>query len=219
MHTTEITYTLLTDGSSDNTLMHIIDWTFNQLVPKLPVQKQFADLRCMIKPPPNDKLNLRIAKAVELFPCNILFVHRDAEKSDDKTFQNRITEIQSSYECTNSSKDCKLVKIIPIRMMETWLLIDINAIKIAAGNRNSKSNIQLPVINKLESLSEPKILLHNLIKEASELKGRRFAQLNVNQAVHLVAENISDFSVLRSLSAFRIFESELKHVLIEMGHI
>jgi hypothetical protein len=212
----EIKYTLLTDGTSDKALINIINWLFNDLIPEMPIQSQFADLSRLPDPPRS--IDLKMSKAVEHYPCDILFVHRDAEKSDKETFDLRCKEIQDNFNKTDI-EDAKLVKVIPVRMTETWLLIDIEAIKLASGNRKENKNLKLPSIHQLENHSSAKSTLHSLIKQASGLKGRRFDKLNIRHAVHLVAENISDFSVLRNLTAFNTFEKEVKDVLEELGVI
>lgn len=107
----------------------------------------------------------------------------------------------------------KVICIVPIKMMETWLLINQEAIKKASGNRNFKEIMNLPTINKLESFNNPKEELHNLLKKYSGLTGRRLSKFNVHQAVHFVAEYIEDFSILRNLKAFQIFESDLKQTV------
>jgi len=98
-------------------------------------------------------------------------------------------------------------------MIETWLLINTDAIKKAAGNRNYKDNINLPAIKRLESIPNPKETLHELLKKTSGLKGRRLKNFNVHYAVHLVAENIKDYSPLRDLTAFKEFEKDLKEAV------
>ena len=208
----KITYTLLTDGSSDKTLMSIINWLFNNLLPTIPIEKQFADLRILPNPP--KELDKRIAKAIELYPCDILFVHRDAEqnKNPEEIHRKRSEEISIGFGTRNE----KLVKIIPIKMMEAWFLIDEIAIKKAADNRNSSFKINLPHHNKLESLTEPKKQLHQLLKDVSQKKGRRLDNFNVNIAVHIIAENIEDYSILRNLFSFQSFENELKRALKEL---
>jgi hypothetical protein len=208
----EIRYTLLADGSSDRALTNIINWLFNDLIPYVPIQSQFADLTRLPESPQNDRMDLKILKAIEVYPCDILFVHRDSEKTDKETFDLRCKEIDENFEKAEIN-DIKLVKIIPVRMTETWLLIDTDAIKLASGNRYGKMNLRLPNNNQLENLAESKTTLHSLIKQASGRKGRRLDKLNVRQAVHLVAENISDFSPLRKLNAFKTFETELTKVL------
>jgi hypothetical protein len=98
-------------------------------------------------------------------------------------------------------------------MMETWLLFDVEAIKKAAGNRNYKQPIELPKLKDLEKQQQPKEFLHSLLKEVSGRKGRQLDKFNVHQAVHLVAENIENFTHLRTLEAFRVFEDNLKGAL------
>jgi hypothetical protein len=212
----EIKYTLLTDGMSDKALMNIINWLFNDLIPDMPIQSQFADLSRLPDPPRS--IDLKMSKAIEHYPCDILFVHRDAEKSDNETFGLRCKEIQENFNKADAN-DTKLVKIIPVRMMETWLLIDVEAIKFASGNRYGTKNLRLPSIQQLENHSSAKTTLHTLIKQASGLKGRRLDKFNIRHAVHLVAENISDFSVLRNLNAFKSFETDVKDVLVKLGTI
>ncbi len=141
------------------------------------------------------------------FPFNILFIHRDAEKTDNRMIEQRAAEIKKELEPGLLGIT---VCVIPVKMMETWLLIQSEAIKRAAGNRNYKGEINLPALNRLENESQPKILLHQLLKDVSGLKGRNMKKFNPEAAVHLVAEYIEDFSPLRNLDAFLAFEADLK---------
>jgi hypothetical protein len=68
-------YTLLTDGSSDTALMPLIDWLLLQHRPDLLIQPQFA--RGL--GPVGHALNSRLPAALLRYPCDLLFVHRDAE--------------------------------------------------------------------------------------------------------------------------------------------
>jgi hypothetical protein len=97
--------------------------------------------------------------------------------------------------------------------METWLMIDPEAIKKAAGNRNYKAKIELPLLKNLEKENQPKVTLHELLRVASGLKSRNLKKFNTEKAVHLVAENIEDFSQLRNLVAFKAFETDLIRVV------
>ena len=210
----KIKYTLLADGSSDKTLMSIINWLLNDLIPTVAIEKQFADLRILPNPPSLKELDKRIEKAIELYPCDILFVHRDAEQNDnpEEIIRKRSEEIMIGF----GRRHEKLVKVIPIRMMETWFLIDELSIRKAADNRNSTVKISLPNISKLESITNPKKDLHQLLKDVSQKKGRRLDNFNVNAAVHIVAESIENYSILRKLFAFQSFENDLKIALKEL---
>ncbi len=202
-----IRYTLIADGSSDKTLLNIIKWLLDDLYPKIPNKGTFADFRPHQSPPQNKDIKSRVRFATDYFPFDILFYHRDAESNTKTIIEERLQEIQSQLPAHNISNT---VCLIPIKMMEAWLLFDKNAIKKAAGNRNYKAEIKLPTLKQVENIN-PKVVLHDLLKQVSGLKGRQLKNFNVHQAVHLVAQNIENFNVLRQLPAFRKFETELKH--------
>lgn len=196
----EINYTLITDGSSDRTLMQIINWSLNDLFPQLPFKGVYADFASIYQKPKLLKDKIRIAK--QYYPFNLLFIHRDAESTNLDFIDKRIDEIKSQIDDNSNNI---LVCVIPVKMMETWLLIDEYAIKRAAGNRNYRNVINLPRINSLETTQNPKDELHNILNEIAGKKRK----LNTHKAIHLVAEYITDFSPLRKLVAFNRFEEEL----------
>ncbi len=74
----ELRFTLVADGSSDRALLPIFIWLLREHFGRIPIQPEFADLRRLPNPP--RELFERIAKSVELYPCDLLFVHRDAER-------------------------------------------------------------------------------------------------------------------------------------------
>lgn len=199
-------YTLIADGSSDITLMRIIKWSLNDLYPKLATEYNFADFRHFHKPPKS--LKQKVDSVNVYYPCDILFIHRDAEKNDCQLIDKRIEEIKN--EIGNSEFE-RTVCVIPVKMMETWLLINEEAIKQASGNRNYNQPLNLPALRVLEKEKNPKAILHDLLKTASGLKGRRLSAFNPNYAVHLVAEYIEDYKPLRKLQAFNAFEMDLIH--------
>lgn len=204
-------YTLLSDGSSDKMLMPILNWLLGQHLESIPFKEAFADFDLLRKPPELRRLDLRIKTAIDLFPCDILFVHRDAEKG---SYQDRVVEIQDALQQIGQENPTFwAVKVIPIRMSEAWLLIHEGAIRAASGNRNGKHSLPLPPLNKLESLPDPKSKLIELIRLASDLKGRKLQRLNERSAIHRVATYIPDFQDLRKLSAFRNLEQELVETL------
>jgi hypothetical protein len=203
-----IRYTLIADGSSDSTLLKIISWTLNDLFPQFTYEEQFADFRNLKTPPKT--LEDKIKKASIRFPYDVLFIHRDAESTSKNVFENRINEIKAVLKVEHESIT---VCIVPVKMMENWLLFDTEALKKAAGNRNFRGEIDIPSFKNLEGINQPKEKLHNLLREISGLKGRNLDKFNVHQAVHLVADYIEDFSKLRSLDSYKAFEEDLKRVM------
>jgi len=205
-----IRFTLIADGSSDKALMNIIKWVLDDLFPTTPNKGTYGDFRMLQKPPKKDEVHKQIQFAQHYYPFDILFYHRDAESNNTTIIEERITEIKGQLDAEFNQK---IVCIVPVKMMESWLLIDEMAIKKAAGNKNYKNQINLPPINKLETIKEPKEILHNLLKQVSGLKSRRLKNFNVHQAVHLVTEYTTDYTLLRQLSAFNKFEEDLKDVV------
>ncbi|MFV8331968.1 hypothetical protein [Flavobacterium sp. GSP14] len=205
-----IRYTLIADGSSDKALMNIIKWVLDNLFPEIPNKGTYGDFRMLQKPPRKDEVYKQIQCAVHYYPFDILFYHRDAESNSSVIIDERIAEIKGELDAEFNQK---IVCVVPIKMMEAWLLIDEMAIKKAAGNKNYNNQVDLPPVNKLETLKEPKEILHELLKKVSGLKGRRLKNFNVHKAVHLVTEYTTDYELLRQLSAFNKFEEDLKIVV------
>jgi hypothetical protein len=202
-------YTLLCDGPTDRALIPIINWVIGENL--LPANRSFvdqlADLRVLPHPP--RKLAERVAQAVEQLPGDLLFVHRDAER---QPLDTRVAEIEEAAQAAACSS---YVPVVPVRMTEAWLLIDVGAVRLAADNPNGEAALDLPAHTDLETISDPKALLHNSLLLASEKSGRRRQQFKSALSTRSVrvSEYIDDFSPLRSLLAFRRFEEATKQAL------
>lgn len=201
--------TLLSDGSSDRMLMPIIDWLLYQHCSEIAVESSWADLSRLREPPKT--LQRKILVALDLYPCDLLFIHRDAES---ETYAMRHAEI-----CRELGKFATppAVCVIPVRMLEAWFLFEKSAIQKAAGNPNGRNLLNLPDVSSLENLPNPKKLLFDLIKESSGRSGVRLKKLNLHRCAFLVSNFIDDFSPLRSLNAFQSLEMELVTTLKGQG--
>ncbi len=210
----EFRYTLVTDGSSDRALIPILTWLLREHGVSQPIQAEWADLRRLPLPP--KKLLERIKWSLELYPCDLLFVHRDAETA---SLRKRREEIrQALAELSNPIwSDDLTVCVVPVRMQEAWLLLSETAIRTAAGNPQGRRLLDLPAIKDLESLRNPKSVLHRLLRQASELRGRRLKSFSAAKQVQRVAEFTSDFTPLLALSAFASLEEELDRILNKQG--
>ena len=193
----DLTYTLITDGSSDRALIPIINWALDQ-VDGVRYNSQYAEISLK----QSAGLFRRAEAAINVYECDILFVHRDAESSN---IDRRIEEIKNQLSKLNKPH----IPVVPIRMTEAWLLVDEQAIRSAASNPNGKAKLDLPEVNKLEKLLDPKEVLFEKLKLASELPPGRLRKFRPETYRHRVAELISDFSQLRNLSAFVQFENSL----------
>ena len=193
----ELTYTLIADGSSDRALIPIINWTLDQ-IGDLRYTSQYAEVSLRR----SAGLSRRAEAAIKVYECDILFVHRDAETF---AMDRRIEEIRSSL--TKLGKP--YVPVVPVRMTEAWLLVDEQAIRSAASNPNGQAGLNMPRMDCLEKIPDPKNTLFEKLKLASELPSGRLRKFRPESCRHRVAELISDFSQLRKLSAFVQFETDL----------
>ena len=210
MPVTELHCTLLSDGSSDRALIPILRWLLHCHLPHCAIQLAWADLRQLPRPP--RELHERIAASVELYPCDLLFVHRDAEGT---SFQNRQTEVVCALGKAGVAPPG--TPVIPVRMMEAWLLLDETAIRKAADNPNGQERLDLPKLGDIETISDPKRHLHDLVLDATGLPPQRRKRFSPYGAVHRIAEYVDDFSPLRRLSAFAHLEARLIATIREQG--
>ncbi len=206
-------YSLVSDGPSDRVLVPLLTWLLRDIGVNISIQAQHADMRHLPRPPRS--LSDRIATAVDLYPCDLLFVHRDAERED---LEHRRIEIRAAVaEARRQGAISSVVCVIPVRMQEAWLLIDEEAIRHAAGNRYGRMPLNMPRISGLETIPDPKAELYSLLRQASGLQGRRLDSFRVSASAYRVADGITDYAPLRSLTAFRELEEELRTTLGELG--
>lgn len=194
-----MTYTLAADGSSDRVLLPLLDWSLREQRLN-PIVSQWADFsRIPRQPSLADKLRV----AVELYPCDVLFVHRDAEGQAPEL---RRTEISNAV----AGRDVRHIPVIPVRMTEAWLLADEQAIRAAAGNPSGAVELHLPEVRRLEDIPDPKQILHDALVSATGLNARRRARFRVAERVHLIPNYIDDYSGLNILSAFRELQENIR---------
>jgi hypothetical protein len=202
----ELRYTLVSDGSSDRMLMPILDWVLQQHSDKV-FMGSWADLRQLRRP--TEGLAERVRIAMDLYPCDLLFVHRDAERSDRAI---RVREIERELD---NIPHPPWIGVVPIRMQEAWFLFDAGVIREAGGNPSGGMRLELPALRRAEAVPNPKKLLEDLLKKASGRRGRRLEQLRVGPMKYRVAELIRDYSSLRALSAFEAFETDVRRMIVQ----
>jgi len=111
----QLRYTLIPDGPSDRALIAVINWTIKQheSFTGLTLLPQFADLRN--NPSQSRTLGERLTDAIQRFPCDVLFIHRDAEKVSRDQRHDEIAEAIARLTTPYWGP------VIPVRMTEAWL--------------------------------------------------------------------------------------------------
>lgn len=209
----ELTYTLLAEGSSDRALLPILSWLLHEMIANRAIQPLWADLWRLPERPRG--LAERIERSVELYPCDLLFVHRDGDNEGHEARSEEIRIALASVSLRHAISP--VVCVIPIRAQEAWLLLDEMAIRRAVGNPNGIRALTLPPPRRVETLPDPKQTLYDLLKVASELSPRRLRSFRPATFAPRVSEHIGDFNVLRTLPAFAALERDLLRVVHEQG--
>src|SRR6266850_5271745 len=201
-------HTLVSDGATDANLIPIINWTLREVANEPLAEGIRADFWRLPRPPQD--LAGRIKSEVELYPSDVLFVHRDAEREQAAVRHREILDALNDARNAN----CKIpaVAIVPVRMLEAWLLFNERAIRNASGNPNGTARLNLPLLRAIEARPDPKKDLREALICASELEGRRRKKFGASQALWRVVDFIDDFSPLRQLTAFRNFEDTVKRL-------
>lgn len=208
---TGLTYTLLGDGTSDRLLEYPIRWVLADLGVRVELG-QWADLRNVLPKP--QTLTDRARAALDLYPAQLLFVHRDAETL---AHTDRVAEIATSVREVAT----RHVAVVPVRMTEAWLLHDEAAIRRASGNPNGAVALALPTPARVEAERNPKRTLEQALLKASQLTGRWHEKRKAEfpRMRERTAELISDYSALCVTPAFAAFISALRSALVELGYL
>ena len=210
----ELNYTLLSEGSSDQALIPVLGWLLSQCGVVMPMKAHWADLTRLRRPPVG--LSERISAALDYYPCQLLFVHRDADRTPPEARRREIQRaVQESSEQLAAAPPA--IAVVPVRAQEAWFLFNEGCLRSAAGNPLGRVRLNLPRITDLEAVPDPKGLLYSLLREASGLAGRRRRKLRVNVAVHRIAALAEDFSQLRALPAFAVLERDIAEIIAERG--
>jgi hypothetical protein len=202
-----VSYTLLADGTSDRALMRVIGWTLRHQGASIE-RESWADLRPVPRKP--QTLTDRVQATLRLYPCDILFVHRDAE---NQALDERVSQISAAVATVSNTH----VPVVPVRMTEAWFLHDEGAIRQASGNPNGNVALSVPAPAQVEQLADPKATLFAALLSATELTGRKRAKKKkeLPRMRARVAELIDDFAPLAQVPAFARFSDEVARALRE----
>ena len=198
MTSASLHFALLADGRSDRALVPVLTWLVRHVAPHLTIGTPEFEARS-----PSAPLAHEIDRVRALFRPTLLFVHRDAEAVAPERRRAEIPDVD------------RVVKVVPVRMTEAWLMLDEKAIRRAAGHPNGKRPLDLPPLQRIETVAQPKTRLHQALTTAAELAGRqrkRFLQ-DIAGRVQRLAELIEDYSPLLQLSAFARLERDLRSAL------
>ncbi len=198
-----MTYSLVADGPSDAILIPILTWCLKQHIADA-VVAQWVDFGRIPRQP---SMEAKLETALDLYPCDVLFVHRDAERQSPEWRRAEISAALRNAITTH-------IPVVPVRMTEAWLLIAEAPIRAAAGNPNGNEPLDLPKLLTLEEIADPKKVLYDALLRASGRSSRRQTTFHVRQRVHRICEYIDDFSPLKVLPAFQLLQQDIRSTVL-----
>lgn len=191
---------LLGEGSSDRALLPIIRWVLERTAAD-EFRIEWIDTGLFTSGP---TLAEKVGGALKAQPCDLLFVHRDADGQPIDWRYNEIKDAVGTH---------PHVAVVPIRMTEAWLLLDEAAIRAVVGRVSGTEDLCLPPVFRLEQVSDPKRVLREALIKAHDARGRRARRFRPGAALHRLANLVADWSPLRQLSAFQRLEADTRAAL------
>lgn len=165
------------EGSSDNGLVpHIESIAVRKGLDVSVTVPDFGLLRLPTGHSVPDKL--RAARALG-GSYDLAVVQRDADRGPD---QDRRDEIEKAV--NTEWPGLRHVAVVPVRMLEAWLLLDEVCLRQVAENPRGRIGLELPKGAAAENIADPKQLLKDSLARASEYKGRRLAQFQKRFSQH-----------------------------------
>ncbi|MEU5466231.1 hypothetical protein ACH41C_06695 [Streptomyces althioticus] len=103
---------------------------------------------------------------------DLAVVQRDADRGSPDLRRAEIAEAVDE-----AWPELAHVPVVPVRMLEAWLLLDEQAIREVAGNPRGRIPLDLPKARAVERVADPKQRLKDTLAKAGGCKGRRLAEL------------------------------------------
>ncbi|SEW32685.1 protein of unknown function [Chryseobacterium wanjuense] len=212
---------LISEGSTDTRfLFSVVDRTIKQLVYDFG-----SNVEIYIEELKKDSgkkfikqiIDANLAYQKENF-INILLVHCDADNKDDsKVLKEKYIPL---IENIKSNKDiiCKeIIPVIPIYMIESWMLADIDLFLDEISTHKTKS--ELGINGNPESFTNPK----NKIKEAlqiinQEKPKKRRKDLQISDLYQIIGQKI-EIEKLIELNSFKNFYNQISDSLAKLKFI
>ena len=145
---------------------------------------------------------------VKDFGMMVLAIHADADR---ETYDGRRRyNIDPAQEELDKQGDdyCKiLTPVIPVRMMEAWMLADKELLKSEIGT--TKSDNDLKINRDPETIADPKAVIEEAIRIAQSDLPKRRQRLTISDLYAIIGDKIS-INKLLSLDSYQKFQDEVR---------
>lgn len=146
--------------------------------------------------------------------ADVVFVHRDADGPDPHP---RTAEISTGVDEAGFAYPC--VPVVPVQETEAWLLIDEDAIRLAAGNPKGRTPLGLPTPEQVEQIARPKETLKTALATASGKSGRRLTKekARFNDRRRVLLQRLDPTGVVRRVPSWQRLEQSIADLVKTQG--
>ncbi|HQO49743.1 MAG TPA: DUF4276 family protein [Bacteroidales bacterium] len=153
----------------------------------------------------------------EHFGIMTLCIHADA---DDQTSSNVYQyKINPAMKCLSESEyhDIVLTPLVPVQMMESWLMADKELLKKEIGT--NKSDVELGIYKNPEQYADPKAIVSEAIRIARhELTRRKRKDLKIEDLYQNIGQKIS-LGKLDDLNSYQSFKEEVRKAYRSLNYL
>lgn len=148
---------------------------------------------------------------------HILFIHNDSDNlTYDGALQQRFIPGFKRVQQEREEVCRQLVPIIPIRMVEAWMLADYHALCQVLGTNLDSQALGLPSkVSQVENIAKPKETISGMIRKINAGSSRRRRTVNLDTRYELLARQIN-LNMLLELSSYKQFVKALMEILEEL---
>lgn len=213
---------LTTEGSTDiRFLENVVRRTFEEVAFECP-QDVEVYLYVIISPktgmtfPQYVKEASRVA--CDKYGVMTLAVHTDADKNTyEQRIANKIEPARNVLAELEEDKYCKLLTpVIPVRMMEAWMLADKKLLKEEIGTELSDE--ELGINRNPELIPDPKDVIENAIRISTQSLPKRRNRPTLAELYGVIG-NAVEHDSLMLLPSYRKFKEEVRETFRALGYL
>ncbi len=156
---------------------------------------------------------------IEKYGIMILCVHTDADEANDlRAFNSKIRPALQALQEKKDTDFCKiLAAIVPVQMIEAWMLADKNLFKTEIGT--SKTDIELGIHRNPETIANPKDILEEAIRIArQDFTQKRRRDLRLTELYLPIGQKL-DLPKLEVLESYKKFKDSVRDAFKELNYL
>lgn len=153
--------------------------------------------------------------------CNrglqVLCIHTDADDdSDEDALRHRINPAFNQIMKMQGGVCKVLVPIIPVHMIEAWMLADKELLKREIGTNLSDQD--LGIARNPEKIADPKQVVIDAIRIAQQELPPKRRQLKIEALYQPLGQTVS-LEALRRIDSYKKFELAVKSALVKLNYL